>query len=63
MFIYFLDKVCVRNPRNPSVNLSPTLGRNEKIEYHIRMRTHPLIVLRFWLRVVLIFYVIGLKSH
>ena len=33
---------------NSSMSLSPTLGRNEKVEYYIRMKTHKSIVLRFW---------------
>jgi len=34
--------------RNSSVSLSPTLTRNEKVEYYIRIKTHKPIVLRFW---------------
>jgi len=34
--------------RNPSVSLSPTLTRNEKVEHYIRIKTHKPIVLRFW---------------
>jgi len=30
------------------VSLSPTLTRNEKVEHYIRIKTHKLIVLRFW---------------
>ena len=30
------------------VSLSPTLGKNEKVEHHIRTKTHKPIVLRFW---------------
>jgi len=33
--------------RNPSVSLSPTLTRNEKVEHYIRIKTHKPIVLRF----------------
>jgi len=33
---------------NPSVSLSPTLTRTEKIEHYIRIKTHKLIALRFW---------------
>jgi len=33
---------------NPSVSLSFILGRNEKVEHHIRMKIHKSIVLRFW---------------
>jgi len=33
---------------NPSVSLRPTLSKNEKVEHHIRMKTHKPIVLRFW---------------
>jgi len=32
----------------PSMSLSPTLSRNEKIEQHIRKKTHKANVLRFW---------------
>ena len=34
--------------RNPSVSLSPTLTRNEKVEHYIRIKTHKPIALRFW---------------
>ena len=34
--------------RNPSVSLSPTLTRNEKVEHHIRIKAHKSIALRFW---------------
>ena len=34
--------------RNPSVSLSPTLTRIEKVEHYIRIKTHKLIALRFW---------------
>ena len=34
--------------RNPSVILSLTLARNKKVEHYIRIKTHKLIVLRFW---------------
>jgi len=30
------------------VSLSPTLNRNEKVEEHIRKKTHKLNTLRFW---------------
>jgi len=30
------------------VSLSLTLGRNEKLEHHIRTKTHKPIALRFW---------------
>ena len=43
--IVTLNVLCVRNP---SVSLSPTLSRNEKVEHYIRIKTHKLIVLRFW---------------
>ena len=33
---------------NPSVSLSVTLNKNEKVEHHIRIRTRKFIVLRFW---------------
>jgi len=32
--------------RNSSV--SPTLTRNEKVEYYIKIKTYKLIVFRFW---------------
>ena len=31
-----------------SVSLSPTLGKNEKAEQHIRKKTHKPNALRFW---------------
>jgi len=31
--------------RNPSVSLSPTLTRNEKVEHYIRIKTHKPIAL------------------
>jgi len=34
--------------RNPSVSLSSTLTRNEKVKHYIRIKTHKLIALRFW---------------
>jgi len=34
--------------RNPSVILSLTLARNEKVEHYIRIKTHKPIALRFW---------------
>ena len=34
--------------RYPSVSLSPTLSRNEKVEQYIRKNTHKSNVLRFW---------------
>jgi len=34
--------------RNPSVSLSPSLTRIEKVEHHIRIKTHKPIALRFW---------------
>ena len=33
--------------RNPSVSLSLTLTRNEKVEHYIRIKTHKPIALRF----------------
>jgi len=33
---------------NPCVSLNPTLGKNGKVEYHIKTKTHKLITLRFW---------------
>jgi len=34
--------------RYSSVSLSPTLGRNEKVEQHIRKNTHKPNAVRFW---------------
>jgi len=34
--------------RNPSVTLSSTLARNEKVEHYIKIKIHKLIALRFW---------------
>jgi len=34
--------------RYSSVSLSPTLGRNEKVEQHIRKKTRKPNALRFW---------------
>ena len=34
--------------RNPSVSLSPTLTKNEKVEHYIKIKTHKPIALRFW---------------
>jgi len=33
---------------DPSVSLSLTLGRNDKVKHYIRIKTHKLIALRFW---------------
>jgi len=33
---------------NASVSLNLTLGKNKKVEHHIRVKTHKLITLRFW---------------
>jgi len=49
----FLEKCLMKNPeqrcvRNPSVSLSSTLTRNEKVEHHIRIKAHKPIALRFW---------------
>jgi len=32
------------------VSLSPTLGKNEKVEQHIRKKTHKPNALRFWVK-------------
>jgi len=34
--------------RNPSMSLSLTLIRNEKVEHYIKIKTHKHIALRFW---------------
>jgi len=50
--------------RNPSVSLSLTLAKNDKVEHYIRLKTHKPIALRFWVKkVVSMPYVVGLKSH
>jgi len=36
--------------KNPSVSLTPTLARNEKVEHYIRIKIHKLIALRFWVK-------------
>jgi len=36
--------------RNSSMSLSPTLIKNEKVEYYIRIKIHKFIVLRFWVK-------------
>jgi len=36
--------------RYPSVSLSLTLSRNEKVEQHIRKKTHKPNALRFWVK-------------
>jgi len=35
---------------NSSVSLSLTLTKFEKVEYYIRINTHQLIVMRFWVK-------------
>jgi len=40
--------VSVEIVRNPSVSLSPILARIEKVEHYIRLKTHKLTTLRFW---------------
>jgi len=44
----FKNTVEPTSVRNPSVSLSPTLTRNEKVEHYIRIKTHKPIALRFW---------------
>jgi len=34
--------------RNPNVSLSSTLAKNDKVEHYIRIKTHKLIALRFY---------------
>ena len=52
------------------MSLSPTLIRNEKVEHYIRIKTHKLIALRFWVESGVSVlcdwdspYMIGLRSH
>ena len=35
---------------NLSVSLSPILVINEKVEHYIKIKTHTLIILRFWVK-------------
>ena len=50
--------------RYSSVSLSPTLGRNEKVERYIRKKTHKPNALRFWVEGgVIPLYVVWLISH
>jgi len=51
--------------RYSSVSLSPTLSRNEKVEQHIRKKTHKPKALRFWLglKVMSFPYMGWLMSH
>ena len=49
--------------RYSSVSLSPTLGRNEKVEQHIRKKTRKPNALRFWVEGgVITLYVVWLSS-
>jgi len=38
----------IRYVRNPSVSLTPTFTRNEKVEHHIRIKAHKSIALMLW---------------
>jgi len=50
--------------RYSSVSLSLILGRNEKVEQHIRKKTHKPNVLRFWVEGGIIpLYGFWLSSH
>jgi len=50
--------------RYSSVSRSPTLGRNEKVEQHIRKKTRKPNALRFWVKGgVITLYVVWLSSH
>jgi len=46
--------------RYSSVSLSPTLSRNEKVEKHIRKKTHKPKALRFWVEGGVILLYVGL---
>jgi len=35
--------------KNSSMSLSHILVRNDKVEHYLRIKTHELIVLRFWI--------------
>ena len=45
--------------RYSSVSLSPTLGRNEKVDQYIRKKTHKPNALRFWVEGGVIFLYVG----
>jgi len=49
--------------RNPSMNLSFTLTRNEKVEHYIRIKTYKSITLRFWVEMMSMSYIVGFRSH
>jgi len=54
----------IRSVRYLSASRSPTLGKNEKIEQHIRKKTRKLNALRFWVEGgVIPLYVVWLNSH
>jgi len=46
--IKLMIEFCDQFVRNSSVSLSFTLSRNEKVEQHIRKKTHKCNALRFW---------------
>jgi len=35
---------------NPSMSLNRTLSKNEKVEYHIKMKIYKFIIIRFWVK-------------
>jgi len=46
------------------VSINTTLARNEKVEHHIRIKTHKPIALRFWVESgISMSYVVSLRSH
>jgi len=49
--------------RYSSVSLSPTLSINEKVEQHIRKKTHKPNALRFWVEGGVIPLYVWLSSH
>jgi len=49
MVIELLDDMFFVCVRYPSMSLSPTLSRNEKVEQHIRKKTYKSNALRFWI--------------
>jgi len=48
---------------NQSVSLSPTLGRNEKVEHRIRTKTHKPIIMWLGLSLIGIFIIIFKLKH
>jgi len=64
LYIAFSKRECSRLfVRYPSMSLSSTLSRNEKVEQHIRKKTHKPNALRFCVEGGVIPLYVGLLSH